>query len=343
MRAQEEATLIQQAVSRPGLYVNSKLGRTSDVLLILKADMEVSGIYSFLSLQRLNYLQQQSSARPAKRPRLKGPDGFQVTNSKKFVHKHPPSFVSSFGAPKSSINDLDGNREKSKTSIRSPRECPQTLFMTELPDFGDASRVRREAKGKEKALSVRSADHCEPLEKPSTAANDAEPGSSRAPIVKRPNVAPPKSASVHPPAILPQMKPPSFVLGAPKNASSSTKPLSSILKPPLLHQPSNSKAIIMKPLAPPTLEPSFLKKKPSTDMKAISSFATDPTKDGAGAELLSLFLQQHGHDFVPPLEREIQRGIGLSPCKNKSSKGRFKWCARISARLLSRSILNHKR
>jgi hypothetical protein len=74
-------------------------------------------------------------------------------------------------------------------------------------------------------------------------------------------------------------------------------------------------------------------KKSSTNMKAISSFATDPTKDGAGAELLSLFLQQYGHSFVPPLEREMQRGIGLSPRKNKGAKGKFKLYVRISARL----------
>jgi len=59
-------------------------------------------------------------------------------------------------------------------------------------------------------------------------------------------------------------------------------------------------------------------------MKAISSFATDPTKDGAGAELLSIFLQQHGHSFVSPFECEMQRGIGLSPRKNKSAKGKFR-------------------
>jgi hypothetical protein len=71
-------------------------------------------------------------------------------------------------------------------------------------------------------------------------------------------------------------------------------------------------------------------KKPFTNMKPISSFAINPTKDGAGAELLSLFLQQHGHNFVTPLEREIQRGIGLSPCKNKSAKGKFVRYVRVS-------------
>jgi len=128
------------------------------------------------------------------------------------------------------------------------------------------------------------------------------------------------------------LKPPSYVVSAPAKASSSTKPLSfSILKPPPFPQ-LPTKAVILKPLAPPTIEPSFLKK-PSTNMKAISSFATDPTKDGAGAELLSIFLQQHGHSFVSPFECEMQRGIGLSPRKNKSAKGKFRRCVSMLAKL----------
>ncbi|KAG0707211.1 hypothetical protein DFH29DRAFT_797210, partial [Suillus ampliporus] len=102
------------------------------------------------------------------------------------------------------------------------------------------------------------------------------------------------------------------------------KPLSfSILKPPPLALPQpTTKAVILKPLALPSFAP-FSSKKSSLDMKPISSFATNPTKDGAGAELLSLFLQQHGHNFISPFEREIQRGIGLSPRKNKNAKGKF--------------------
>ncbi|KAG2143424.1 uncharacterized protein EDB93DRAFT_1088299, partial [Suillus bovinus] len=106
------------------------------------------------------------------------------------------------------------------------------------------------------------------------------------------------------------------------------KPLS-ILKPPPRPQPT-SKSIILKPLAPPSFSP-FLRKESSTSLKPISSFAINPTKDGAGVELLSLFLQQHGHNFVTPFEREMQRGIGLSPRKNKSAKGKF-ICGGMAAR-----------
>jgi hypothetical protein len=213
---------------------------------------------------------------------------------------------------------------------RSLRECPQILFSAELPDFGDTS-VGREAKGKEKSLSVCLADHRDLLEKSSTTTNNADSERSRLSIVKHHPVTlnqKPPSAPLRP------HKPPPFVVSTPINASSSTKHSSLlILKPPPLPQ-SSTKATILKPLAPPTFAPSFLKK-PSMNMRAISSFATDPTKDGAGAELLSLFLQQHGHSFVSPLEREMQRGIGLSPRKNKGAKEKFKRYVRVPARLLA--------
>ncbi|KAG1736204.1 hypothetical protein EDB19DRAFT_1637907 [Suillus lakei] len=128
----------------------------------------------------------------------------------------------------------------------------------------------------------------------------------------------PYSASLQ---LLQPLKPPSFIISAPENASSSKPRSFSILKPPPRPQPT-TKAIVLKPLAPPSFAP-FPTKSSSTNMKPISSFAINPTKDGAGAELLSLFLQQHGHNFISPFEREIQRGIGLSPRKNKSAQGKF--------------------
>ncbi|KAG1774694.1 hypothetical protein EV702DRAFT_974398 [Suillus placidus] len=186
--------------------------------------------------------------------------------------------------------------------------------------------------------------------------------------MKRLAIAPSESASVHPPPIscqkphstplrpLRPLKPPSFVISAPANASSSKPRSFSILKPPPRPQLA-TKAIVLKPLAPPSFAP-FPPKKSLTNLKPISSFAINPTKDGAGAELLSLFLQQHGHNFVTPFEREIQRGIGLSPRKNKSAKGMFVrggmaaraqhlisgtktdhtlWCLQLKQKLLSAS------
>lgn len=273
----------------------------------------------------------ESSNRPAKRSRLQGPDGFQVTkNISKPAYKPPPPFVSSFDLPKAgpSTKVPVDKHEKSKDST-CVRERPHNPFTAESPDFGDTS-LGREAnlKGKGKETSIRPAcNHKRP--NPFITASNTGADTSRVPIVKRLTAIPSKSASVHPPiscskphfAPLRPLKPPSFVLDAPANTSCSKPRSFSILKPPPRPQP-NTKAIVLKPLAPPSFAP-FPPKKTFTNMKPISSFAINPTKDGAGAELLSLFLQQHGHNFVTPFEREIQRGIGLSPRKNKNAKGKF--------------------
>ncbi|KAG1728847.1 uncharacterized protein EDB91DRAFT_1160555 [Suillus paluster] len=277
---------------------------------------------------------EQSSSQPAKRPRLQGPDGFQVTKTKsKPAYKPPPRFVSAFDAPKAgpSTKVPDDKQEKTKNSVR-VRERPLNPFTAELPDFGDTSLgCGAKGKEKEKESSVHPAGNRK-RPNPFTTANDAKADTSRLSIVKRPTLASSKASAHNPPisrqkphsAPLRPLKPPSFTISAPENASSSTKPLSfSILKPPLLALPQpTTKAVILKPLAPPSFAP-LPSKKSLTNMKPISSFATNPTKDGAGAELLSLFLQQHGHNFVSPFEREIQRGIGLSPRKNKNTNGKF--------------------
>lgn len=273
----------------------------------------------------------ESSNRPAKRSRLQGPDGFQVTkNISKPAYKPPPPFVSSFDLPKAgpSTKVPVDKHEKSKDST-CVRERPHNPFTAESPDFGDTS-LGREAnlKGKGKETSIRPAcNHKRP--NPFITASNTGADTSRVPIVKRLTTIPLKSACVHPPISCPKphfaplrpLKPRSFVLDAPANTSCSKPRSFSILKPPPRPQP-NTKAIVLKPLAPPSFAP-FPQKKTFTNMKPISSFAINPTKDGAGAELLSLFLQQHGHNFVTPFEREIQRGIGLSPRKNKNAKGKF--------------------
>ncbi|KAG1894427.1 uncharacterized protein F5891DRAFT_1152386 [Suillus fuscotomentosus] len=276
---------------------------------------------------------ERSSNRPTKRLRLQGPDGFQVTkNISKPAYKPPPPFVSSFDSPKAgpSTKVPDDEQEKSKDSSR-VRERPQNPFTAALPDFGDISlgreaNLKGKGKEKEKEISVRPAGNRK-RPNPFITASNAGADPSRV----RLTVTPSESASVHLPPIshpkphsaplrpLQPLKPPSFVINPPANASSS-KPVS-ILKPPPRPQ-LTSKAIVLKPLAPPNFAP-FAEKKSLTNLKPISSFAINPTKDGAGAELLSLFLQQHGHNFVTPFEREMQRGIGLSPRKNKSAKAKF--------------------
>ncbi|KAF8553625.1 hypothetical protein OG21DRAFT_1584802 [Imleria badia] len=98
----------------------------------------------------------------------------------------------------------------------------------------------------------------------------------------------------------------------------------SILKPPPLPIPSSSKpSVPLKPLAPPPFpehRPASPKKPMKTILTTNVAQATDPTKEGSGAELLSLFLQQHGHGFTSSTDRELQRGVMVSPDKRSRGK-----------------------
>ncbi|KAG1858895.1 hypothetical protein F4604DRAFT_1170279 [Suillus subluteus] len=123
--------------------------------------------------------------RPAKRPRLQGLDGFQVTkNTSKLAYKFPPPFVPSFDPPKArpSTNVPDDKQEKLKDSTR-VRQRPHGPFTAELPDFGDTS-LGREAKGKEKEISVRPAGNRK-RPNPFITVSDAGADTSRTPVVKR--------------------------------------------------------------------------------------------------------------------------------------------------------------
>ncbi|KAI9571858.1 hypothetical protein HD554DRAFT_2016088 [Boletus coccyginus] len=104
--------------------------------------------------------------------------------------------------------------------------------------------------------------------------------------------------------------------------TSSEKPRS-ILKPPPLPVPSTKPSVPLKPLAPPPLpehRPTSPKKPMKTILTTNVAQATDPTKEGTGAELLSLFLQQHGHNFTSSTDRELQRGVMVSPDKRSRGK-----------------------
>ncbi|KAG8215272.1 hypothetical protein J3R82DRAFT_8828 [Butyriboletus roseoflavus] len=99
----------------------------------------------------------------------------------------------------------------------------------------------------------------------------------------------------------------------------------SILKPPPVPIPSSTKPPVpLKPLAPPPPLPEHHSASPKKHMKTILTTnvaqATDPTKEGASAELLSLFLQQHGHSFTSSTDRELQRGVMVSPDKHSRGK-----------------------
>ncbi|EIW76712.1 hypothetical protein CONPUDRAFT_84659 [Coniophora puteana RWD-64-598 SS2] len=92
--------------------------------------------------------------------------------------------------------------------------------------------------------------------------------------------------------------------------------------PPMPVAPSTKPEVAMKQLHPPAM-PGAAPASPPRNMKTIMSTRvaqiTDPTKDGGAAEVLSLFLQQHGHSFMSSADRELQRGVMVSP--DKRSKG----------------------
>ncbi|KIM65416.1 hypothetical protein SCLCIDRAFT_112671 [Scleroderma citrinum Foug A] len=99
----------------------------------------------------------------------------------------------------------------------------------------------------------------------------------------------------------------------------------SVRKPPLIPVPFPKKSVVpLKPLAlaPPVLpqEPAPLQKTMKTILTTNVAQAIDPTKEGTGAELLALFLQQHEHDFTSSIDRELYRGIMLSPDKRSRGK-----------------------
>lgn len=95
---------------------------------------------------------------------------------------------------------------------------------------------------------------------------------------------------------------------------------------------STSASAMLKPLPPP---PALAK--PSTGLvskrpvKSITQTriarATDIMTEQGTAEIMAIFLQQHGTGFVDPTEREMKRGLEQSPEKrNKKKQARYLRC-----------------
>ncbi|KAL4064076.1 hypothetical protein V8B97DRAFT_1876259 [Scleroderma yunnanense] len=107
------------------------------------------------------------------------------------------------------------------------------------------------------------------------------------------------------------IKPPSTTSEKPK----------SIRKPPPMPALFPSKPTApLKPPLPPVQQPASPQKTMKTILTTSVAQAIDPTKEGTGAELLALFLQQHGHDFTSSADQELHRGIMLSPDKRSRGK-----------------------
>ncbi|KZT05205.1 uncharacterized protein LAESUDRAFT_233552 [Laetiporus sulphureus 93-53] len=234
-----------------------------------------------------------TSTRPSKRPRMMGfADGF--VKEKASVKISTPKFVSAFDSLGPSTSAGTSSRLKpsvktpsrlSNISVPSPKS--QASQLRDKP--GDSSRMS-------KLISVR-------VLKP--------PAFPVPPAIERTE----EVRTTRESGTITARRP---VLTAPRISSS--KNLTSIhrLQPRPITPPREKKKILTD-LAPPPLPGAG---PASGSLKSIFDTAvaraTDFRSESGQAEVLSIYLQQHGHGFVDPHERELQRGLEQSP--EKASK-----------------------
>lgn len=251
-----------------------------------------------------------SMERPPKKPRLHGPDGFQ--KSKPTSRYKPPEsitkFVSAFDSP-APKSPPKKNAAATHDRLRNP------FVDADVPNDPEAGPSRLSAP---KPLKPSSFAH-----PPRLAAQKADKSLPALKILKPPVLLPPPAA-VAPQTTKTASATPSSLKPTLKHPPARPEKLMSVLKPPPLPiQPSAKSSVTLKALAPPPF-PERRPTSPTKPMKTILTtsiaLATDPTKEGAGAELLSLFLKQHGHGFTSSTERELQRGVMVSPDKRSRGK-----------------------
>ncbi|KAF8438656.1 hypothetical protein L210DRAFT_3761509 [Boletus edulis BED1] len=223
--------------------------------------------------------------RPPKKPRLlQGPDGF--AKSKPTSRYKPPesitNFVSAFDGP---VKSTASPSRKKPVSVAA-HDRPRNPFV----DFD----VPREPE-----------------------AGPSKPSVPKRQLKHASFAHPPRAAKADHDKPLPSLK----VLHPPPPCE---KPRSILKPPPLPIPPLTKPSAPLKHLAPPPMPSSHRPPSPVKPMKTIRTTnvaqATDPTKEGTGAELLSIFLQQHGHTFTSSTERERQRGVMVSPDKRSRTK-----------------------
>ena len=245
--------------------------------------------------------------RPAKKPRLQGPDGFQ--KSKPTTRYKPPGSITHFVSAFDNPAKPTAPKKISLVTHDRPRNPFVDFDVPSTPEAGPSkpSVPQRQSRQSTAAHPPRAAK----ADKPLPPLKLLKP-----PVFLAPPAAPPQTTK-GPGASLSSLQP---TLKLPP--ASSEKPRS-ILKPPPVPIPSTKPSVPLKPLAPPPLpehRPTSPKKPLKTILTTNVAQATDPTKEGTGAELLSLFLQQHGHNFTSSTDRELQRGVMVSPDKRSRGK-----------------------
>jgi hypothetical protein len=257
--------------------------------------------------------------RPAKKPRLQGPDGFQ--KPKPTSRYKPPESITKF------VSAFNDSPVKPTALPRSPPK--NSLATNDRPrnPFVDFDVPREPEAGPSKpSVLTRQLKPSSATHPPRAAKTDrALPPLKvlKPPVFLPPAPAAPQTSKVEPSnktagASLSSLQPTLKLPPAP-----SEKPRSILKPPPVPIPPSTKPSVPLKPLAPPphpTHRPTSPKKPMKTILTTNVAQATDPTKEGAGAELLSLFLQQHGHNFTSLTDRELQRGVMVSPDKRSRGK-----------------------
>ncbi|OBZ74416.1 hypothetical protein A0H81_05375 [Grifola frondosa] len=220
---------------------------------------------------------------PKRRRLMPAADGFDAKRSSNKVTG--PKFVSAFAQPSSS------HAKSPSKALRRPMHVPKF-------EVAQIASTSEPVKHQAQTLRV--------LKPPIIAFPRAEPSALQSPTKKvsslishPPILAAPRDISLHSVTRIPKFQP------APST-------------PPRVH-----KTLPLHDLAPPP--PLTDTSSPDTrELKTISTtrvaLVTDPCSEGGPAELLSIFLQQHGHGFTDPIDRELQRGLGQSPEKASKSK-----------------------
>lgn len=243
--------------------------------------------------------------RPAKRPR---PDGFEKP---KITYK-PPETINTFASASKVTGfpskPIPNDSKKSVVKTGHVTQLPQNQFV--------GCVVTKESKPRlpNRPLKPVSLGHHRP---PVTENSETERSIAlkhKPPVLAQVEAKPPEKASTSILSMQPVIMPPS---------TSPEKPIS-IRKPPLMPVPFPKRSMTpLKPLAlalPVPQEPAPPQKTMKTILTTSVAQAIDPTKEGTGAELLALFLQQHEHDFTSSIDQELYRGIMLSPDKRSRGK-----------------------
>lgn len=234
-----------------------------------------------------------------------GPDGFQTSRS---TYKPPPKFVSSFtvlSTVSTTRPQQKNNKEPSSTSLL------QNSFVGHVASAESATsklppcekQFKRSAQVHRTQNEMGNASAFDALRRPLLGDLLCDKGQS----VEKMSISATALQLIKTPLL-------SSIPGA---GISLRRP-----KIPVISQ--NVQASTLRSLMPPH-PPLISVDQPASqkNMKPISDTGvaqtTNPSKEGTGAELLALVLQQHGHGFTSPRDRELRRGLVVSP--EKHSRG----------------------